>query len=362
MSERLKLFIPGPTEVHPEILAEMARPAIGHRGEACAKLWSEARKGVAHLMRTSGEVVLLPAPASALMEAAVRNGVRDRSLHLVCGAFSQRWHEMARECGKRADKLEVEWGSAVSAEMLAERLAGDGPYDAVTVVHNETSTGVTNPIQEYAAVLADYPDTLLMVDTVSSLAGMPVEVDGWGIDLCLAGVQKALALPAGMSVAALSPRLLARAEQVPGRGWFLDLLRLVKGNAKEQSPATPSTPHLYALVKQLARVREEGLESRWARHRRMAEQVRAWACEKGWALFADEGCRSDTVTCIARGDGPDFVPALAALKERGYLVSSGYGPLKGKTFRIGHLGEHTVESVADLLEQFDAVLREGMPV
>ena len=356
----MKLFIPGPTEVAPEILAEMARPAIGHRTPECARLWHHCRTGLARLMHTGGEVVMLTAPASAMMEAAIRNTVASRSLHLVCGAFSKRWAEVADSCGVQADRFEVPMGEGFTAEMLRARLdraAAEGiTYDAVTCVHNETSTGVRNPIDALGAVLRDYPDTLFLVDTVSSMAGMPVKVDAWGIDVCLFGVQKAMALIAGLAIASLSDAALARAATIEHRGWFLDFLRMKKGNEKEQSPTTPSTAHLYALARQLDRIFEEGLEARWARHAAMAERVRSWAAGHGWQPFPAAGFRSDTVSCLARGEGPDFVPALDALKQQGYLVSNGYGDLKGQTFRIGHMGEHDLASVDDLLAHFDACL------
>ena len=350
------LFIPGPTQVAPEILAEMSRPAIGHRSAECARLWGQARTGLRKLMDTDGEIIMLTAPASAMMEAAIRNTVHDRSLHLVNGAFSQRWLEIAKSCGKTAIAVEKEWGQGFTASDLATALEEHGPVDAVTVVHNETSTGTTSPIQDYRAVLDDYPDTMLCVDTVSSMAGLPVHVDAWGLDVCLFGVQKCLALPAGIAIASVSARALERAAEVEHRGWFLDFVRLAKSNEKEQSPTTPSTAHLYALVRQLERIEEEGLPERWRRHEAMARRTREWATAKGWTPFPADGFQSDTVSCIARAEGPDFNPALLRLAEEGLLVSGGYGKLKGETFRIGHMGEHTMEDLEMLLERFDAAL------
>ena len=356
-SAQPKLFIPGPTEVAPEVLAQMANPAIGHRAPECARLWKNARQSLGRLMQATGEICLLTAPASAMMEAAIRNGVRERSLHLVCGAFSKRWFEIARSCGKDAVSVETEWGQGFSAEELRAALEEYGPVDAVTVVHNETSTGVLNPVQDYRAVLQDFPGTLLLVDTVSSMAGAPVHVDEWGIDICLFGVQKCLALPAGIAIASLSDAALARSAEVEHKGWFLDFLRLQKGNEKEQSPTTPSTAHLYALNLQLERIFAEGLEARWLRHANTAARTQEWAEGHGFELFPAENFRSPTVSCIARGSGPDFVPILDALKEKGFLMSNGYGALKGKTFRIGHMGEHTLESLNDLLDHFDVAIK-----
>ena len=352
----MKLFIPGPTEVHPEILAEMARPAIGHRTEECARLWGTARAGLGRLMQTEYEVVMLTAPASAMMEAVVRNLVRGSSLHVVQGAFSRRWRDIALANGKDAHTLDIPLGQGVTAVELRTALEAR-PYDIVTVVHNETSTGTLTPLEPLAAVLQDFPDTLLCVDTVSSMAGAPVRVDAWGLDVCLFGMQKCLALPAGMSVASVSPRAMERAAQVEDRGWLLDFLKLAKGNEKEQSPTTPSTAHLYALVAQLERIEGEGLEARWRRHAEMAQATRDWAAGHGWSPFPAEGFRSDTVSCIARGDGPAFGAALATLKAEGILVSNGYGELKDKTFRIGHMGEHTMDDLQDLLQRFDRAMQ-----
>lgn len=194
------------------------------------------------------------------------------------------------------------------------------------------------------------------MDTVSSMAGLPVRVDDWGLDVCLFGVQKCMALPAGIAIASVSQRALDRAVTIEDRGWFLDFVRLAKSNEKEQSPTTPSTAHLYALVRQLDRIESEGLENRWQRHSEMAGRTRSWATAKGWSMFPAEGFRSDTVSCIARGEGPDFGPAIARLAAEGLIVSGGYGKLKGETFRIGHMGEHNLEDVEHLLERFDAAL------
>ena len=357
-----RLFLPGPTEVAPEILQEMARPALGHRTEECARLWAACRAGLRWLTRSHGEVLILTGPATAMMEAAIRNCVERRVLHLVCGAFSQRWREVSEACGREADALEVPWGrgfrAAEVARALAEARAEGRPYEAVALVHNETSTGVVNPLQEIAEVVRAEPGTLLLVDTVSSMGGLPVEVEAWGLDVCLFGMQKCLALPAGLAVAAVSEAALEKAGRVRHRGWLLDFLRLREANRKEQSPTTPSTAHLYALAAQLRRIREEGLEARWERHRALAERTRAWAREKGFRPFPEEGFRSDTVSCLERGDGPDFRPALARLREKGWLISGGYGPLKDRSFRIGHLGDHRMEDLEALLAAFDEALEE----
>ena len=356
----MKLFIPGPTQVAPEILQEMARPAIGHRTEECARVWKECRSGLRQLMGTQEEILMITGPASAMMEASIRNTVATRSLHLVCGAFSKRWFDIASACGKEAHALEVPLGQGFQGAQVREALQSGidkgEPFDAITLVHNETSTGVTSPLEEVGAVLREFPDTLFLVDTVSSMAGMEVQVDAWGIDVCLFGIQKAMALPAGLAIASVSAAVLERAESVPNRGWFLDFIKLRDRNLKEQSPTTPSTAHLYALAAQLKRIFQEGLEARWERHAAMAQQTREWARGHGWGPFPEEPFLSNTVSCLARGEGPDFAPALEILKSQGLLVSNGYGELKGKTFRIGHMGEHTSTDLEDLFRHFDNAL------
>jgi predicted phosphoserine aminotransferase len=355
--DRKTLFTPGPTEVAPEILREMGRPVIGHRGAEMQALIGEIVPRARQLFGTRAHDVFLTAcSATGLWEAAVRNCVGRRVLVPVCGAFSERFYEVALACGAEADPLHVEWGRPVSAQAVADMLA-TGRYDAVALVHNETSTGVTNPLAAIADVVRRQPEVLLLVDAVSSLGGIPVEVDRHGIDVCLASVQKCLALPPGFSLCAVSERALARSRTRPAKGYYFDFVRL-KGFFDRQVPlATPSVSHMFALLAQLKRIDKEGLEARYSRHRAMAERVRAWAARR-FALFAAEGSRSDTITCIASSRGLDVTDLVARLGRRGYGISNGYGKLKDRTFRIGHMGDHTVETIDGLLEAVDAAVAE----
>ena len=292
--------------------------------------------------------------ATGLQEAAIRNCVGRRVLVPVCGAFSERFYQVALACGVQADRLPVEWGRAVDAQAVNDMLAS-GRYDAVALVHNETSTGVTNPIAEIAQVVRRRDGVLLLLDCVSSLGGVPVEIDRNGIDVAFASVQKCLALPPGFSLCAVSPGALARSGELSGKGYYFDFLRLKKAYDRRLPLATPSISHMFALQAQLRRMETEGYEVRFERHRRMAGKVREWA-EQRFALFAEASARSETVTCIRNTRGIKVADLVAALATRGYSLSNGYGQLKEATFRIGHMGDHTVDGIIGLLNVIDEAL------
>ena len=348
------LFTPGPTQVRPEVLEAFARPVISHRGPEIAAIIRDVLPALREVFGARGDVLLSSSSASGLMEGAVRNLVARRSLHLVCGAFGERWRQIALDCGREADVLRVEAGQAIRPEEV-DRALQQGGYEAVCLTHNETATGVTNPLPAIAAVLRRHPEVLLLVDAVSSLGGMPVEVDRHGIDVCLASVQKAMALPPGFSLCAVSARALARARETKGRGYYFDFVRLAEASAKGQPLATPSVSHLSALQAQLEIMAREGLPARFARHTAMAAMVQAWALER-FGVLAAEGCRSTTVTCVVNTRNIAVGDLLARLKQRGYQISNGYGDLKEATFRIGHMGEHTVEGLEALLAVVDELL------
>jgi predicted phosphoserine aminotransferase len=348
----LKLFIPGPTEVRPEILQAQTAPMIGHRSGDCDALIGSVEAKLRQLFMTEGRVYILAASGSGLQEAAIRNGVRDgqRVANFVNGAFAQRWHEVTVGCAKQAVKVDVPWGQPVLPETVDAALAG-GEWDAITVVHNETSTGTTSPVGEIAALVhAKYPGTLVFVDAVSSFAGDWLPVDAWGLDVCLTSSQKALALPPGLALAAVSDRVLDRAKQVTGRGWYFDFLLLEKYLAKSTTPATPAISLLRAADRQLDCILAEGLQSRVDRHRRLAGMTRQWANDHGFGLFSAEGYHSNTVTCVDNAPGIDYVALSKFLKGRGLAISNGYGDLKGKTFRIAHMGDVTEAEMAELLD------------
>lgn len=353
----VRLVLPGPVEVRQEILEAQSEWMIGHRTAAFVDLYGRLHENLKRAFFTESRVYMSTSSGTGLWEAASRNLVRDegRILHLVGGAFAERWAEVSHANGKQVDLVEVEWGKAILPEMVHEALRGQS-YDAVAVVHNESSTGVLNPVAAIAAVVNEFDDTLMLVDTVSGFAGAEIRVDAWGLDMVLTSTQKALALPPGMAFGAVSDRALARAEKVPNRGYYFDLLTLEKSALKNNTPSTPAISLMYAADKQLEAIMEEGMENRWLRHTAMKERVSGWALEHGFELYAQEGYRSPTLTAISNTREID-VPAMRAfMLERGFAMDGGYGPLKGKTFRIPHMGDMTQGVLSEVLALLDEFL------
>jgi aspartate aminotransferase-like enzyme len=360
-----RFFLPGPTEVRPEILAEMARPVIGHRGPELSALLREADPMLRLLFGTQRPVFVSTSSATALMEASVRGGVRRRALCLANGAFSERYAQLVDDCGGEGVRLKVPWGEAHTGAEV-ERELRRGGFDAVTVVHSETSTGVLQPLPELARAVrtaeeACGEEILLLVDGVTSVGGMAMETDAWGLDFLLTGSQKALALPPGLAFGSASERLLERAARLPGRGQYLDVVEFVRQWAEHQTPNTPAVSLLYALLAQLRAIEEETLTARAARHREMAERCWSWAAEGrgaelGCGLFAPEGRRSLTVTAFTLPPGRSGTEVTGALARRGWTVAPGYGRLREEMIRIGHMGDHTPEALEELLGELEAVL------
>ncbi|MGQ0714466.1 MAG: pyridoxal-phosphate-dependent aminotransferase family protein [Gemmatimonadaceae bacterium] len=355
-----KFFLPGPTEVRPEILAAQTRPMIGHRGKAMEELIASLEPGLKYVFRTTRPVYISSSSATGLMEAAVRNGARRKVLSLVNGAFSERFHRIAVACGLDADVLEVPLGQGHTPELLDRALAR-GDYDAVTVVHSETSTGVLNPIAELTKVAHARGDVAMLVDSVTGIAGCPVETDAWELDFVLTGSQKALALPPGLALGVARPSLLERAKAKKDRGIYFDFVEFERNIAKNQTPNTPAVPLFYALAAQLDAIRTETIEARWERHAAMARRTWAWADEmsargREVRVLAPEGFRSPTVTCLTMPGGHTGSAVTGALKQRGYTIASGYGALKDATIRIGHMGDHTVTELESLLGELAQVI------
>jgi aspartate aminotransferase-like enzyme len=273
-----KLFIPGPTEVAPEVLQKLATPMIGHRSKDASKLQKDISDKIRQVFYTQNPILLSTSSGSGLMEGSIRSLTAKRAIVFSVGAFGNRWFKMAEVNNVPADKHETELGKATTPEVVDKYLS-TGKYDVFTITHNETSTGIMNPVEEIAEVRKKYPDVLWIVDTVSSMGGAKVEVDRLGIDVCITSTQKALALPPGMAICSVSPRALEHGKQVKYRGWYLDLLEIYKyiETKDHQYHATPSLPHMFALNYQLDRILAEGLEKRFARHREMAGYTRAWA-------------------------------------------------------------------------------------
>lgn len=346
-----KLLSPGPIEVHPSILAAMATPMISHRGKEYVELHARVKPKLKKLLMTQANVFLVTSSGTGAMEASLKNCVAKKLLVCTVGAFGDRWAEIAKANGIAHDVVSVEWGRGLRPEQVEAALRKGG-YDAVAMTHNESSTGVMNPLREIGAVVRTFDDVLLIVDCVSSMAGARIEPDAWGVDIALASVQKAFGLPPGLAVMVVSDRALKRAEKVPNRGYYFDLLKFKKSDEQDQTPETPTVSHIYALDAMLDRALAEGVEARFARHEAMAREANAWAAER-FGLFAEEGFRSVTLTCVKNTRGIDAVKAAAAA---GYTIADGYGKLKGQTFRIAHMGDISIEDVRAVMKAIDAAL------
>lgn len=342
-----------------EILEAQTAWMIGHREPACVDLVASILPKLKQVFMTEQRVFLLASSGTGLLEAGIRNCVGRRVLSCVNGAFSQRWREIAAANGKAHDVLEVAWGAAIKPEMVSQRLAS-GAYDAICITHNETSTGVVNPVKALVEAVRQAPngdEIVIMVDSVSGLSGAELPFDEWDLDLVVTSSQKAFALPPGLAFAAVSERAMARAAAVPFRGYYFDFLDLDKYHQKNQTPATPAISLLYALDRQLDDILAEGMPARLARHLAMRDRTVAWAESHGLTVFAEAGYRSPTVSCIGNDKGWDISALNKYLRERGMVISNGYGSqLKGKTFRIGHMGDHQMADLEALLAAVDGYI------
>lgn len=355
MTETIKFFLPGPSYVPEDARLAMTKPMVGHRSAGFKELYLTLAARLPRLFRTSGDVMIATGSSTLIMESAVVSCVRQDMLNLTNGAFSERWHSISKAVGKSADKVSVPWGQAIDPDLVRSALRRKR-YDAVTLVHNETSTGVMSPLADIASVVREESDALLLVDTVSSLGGAPVEIDASGLDLVLAGTQKAIAAPPGLTLFTLSERAAERAAQVPHRGFYTDLLRY-RDKHREGGPiTTPGIPLFYALDVQLDRILAEGMEARWARHRRLYERTAAWAAARGCEYASAENARSVTVSCLKAAPGVDPRSIVKGLAQQGVTIGGGYGDWKPTTFRIGHMGEVRESDLDALLAQIDQIL------
>jgi aspartate aminotransferase-like enzyme len=357
----VKLHIPGPVEVSEKTFRAFCSPMIGHRSQAFKDLYASIQPQLQALFHTRQTVFLSTSSAWGVMEGAIRNLVSKKVLNCMCGAFSDKWFDVARRCGKQAEPLQVPWGSPIRAEQVEARLA-TGQFDALTLIHNETSTGVMSPLAEIAALKAKYPDVMFIVDAVSSFSATRIEFDALGIDVLLAGSQKALALPPGLTVFTCSPAALAKAATLPDRGYYFDFLEFQKNAEQHMTPSTPSISHVYALKSKLEDIFTEGLDARFARHATLAQLTRDWAARHGFTLFPEPGFESVTLTCVNNGAKPGGrvidVPKFQKLvRERGFLIDGGYGKIKGATFRISNMGDETETSMQPLYAALDEAMK-----
>jgi predicted phosphoserine aminotransferase len=351
-----KLLIPGPTEVSKEILNEQTQWLIGHREKEFSDLYGGITGKITKFFQLPADYKPTVTTGSGTLwfDIIGRSVVKQKALACVNGAFSQRCAQTLASCGKETDVLEVEMGKAIKPEMVAEKLAS-GKYDTLTVCHNETSTGVRNPIAAIGKMVhKEYPDVLFAVDAVSSMAGDKTSPQDLNCDLVFGSSQKCFALPPGLAVALVSDKVIERAKGIPNRGAYTDLVDIFEFEKKHQTPFTPNVSLLFALNKRLDLLLAETYDKVYQRHLDMANYTQAWA-KKNFSMFPEAGYESITVSCI-NSNGKDIKAMSDKLaNERGYLISAGYGKLKDKTFRIGHMGEWDVAGIKDVIAAIDQI-------
>ena len=359
---RLKLHIPGPVEVSEKTYRAFCSPMIGHRSRDFRDLYAEIQPSLQKLFFTERLVFLSTSSAWGVMEGSLRNLVRKKALCCMGGGFSDKWFAVAKRCGKEASALKVDWGSPILPEQVDGKLASE-EFDVLTVVHNETSTGVMNPLAEIMALKRKYPEVLFVVDSVSSFSAVPILFDEWGIDVLLTGSQKALALPPGLALFAVSAAALERAASGKDRGYYFDFLEFQKNAEKNMTPSTPSVGHVFALRSKLKEIFAEGLEERYERHRKLSEMTRRWAAKNEFTLFSEAGYESRTLTCVnngakAGGRLVDVERLRQKVKAQGILIDGGYGKIQGTTFRLSNMGDETESSMRALYEALDKGLAQ----
>ena len=352
----IKLFIPGPIEVSEKTFRAMCAPMIGHRGSEFKKLYGGIQPRLQTLFGTQRPVFLSTSSAWGVMEGAIRNLTVKKVLNGMCGAFSDKWFDVSKRCGKEAASLQVEWGQSIEPDMIRAKLS-EGGFDTFTLIHNETSCGVRNPLPEIAAVLREFPEVIFIVDSVSSFSTQPIPMDELGIDVLLTGSQKALAMPPGLALFAVSERAMKRAESIKDRGYYFDFVEFAKNQEQDMTPSTPAISLIYALESKLDDIFSEGVEARHARHAALNAQVHEWVKARGFEFFAPEGRRSLSLTCVKNNRDIDVAAWIKRLREKHrFVIDGGYGKLKGKTFRISNMGDETNDSIATLLAALDDTL------
>ena len=354
---QLMLFTPGPVYVPERVLKELAKPNDTHRSKPYSEMHQIATEGLQKVLYTKNECLIFTSSATGVMEACVRNLVKDdeKALFLSIGAFGDRWYDIGVSNGKNSIKEGVEWGKAITPE-FAQEVLNKEKYSVVFIQTNETSTGVYNPIDKVVPIIKDY-GALVCVDATSSMAGIKVEVDKLGIDVCLASVQKCFALPPGLAVASVSDNALKKAEQVKNRGLYFDFLELKNRNAKHQTPTTPPIPQIRGLTAQLDYIlNKEGLEKRFERHEQLGKRTRMWVRDISLEMFPEKGYESNTVSTIKNSLSLDISKMVSMLLEQGYRIVNGYGELVNKTFRIGHMGEISLEDLEQMLKALTDII------
>jgi aspartate aminotransferase-like enzyme len=345
------LFTPGPTPVPPEVLAAMAAPVVHHRSDDFRPVYRECLDRLKEICRTSSDVLLFTASGTGAMESAVANLCPPGSRVLVvsAGAFGERWIEIAERYGCQVDALRYEWGEVPQADDIAARLAELGDARAVLLTHSETSTGVVSDLQAHAEAIRP-SGAHVIVDAVSSLGALPLEMDAWGVDVVCSGSQKALMTPPGLAVVAVSEAVWEPEGRSSSPRYYFDWERTRKAQDVLDAPFTPAVSLVAALNVALGLLLDEGLDAVFDRHVRLGRACRAGAKAMGLELFSPDDDSSAVVTAIKTPTGVDAGELVTQLRERhGVQLAKGHGPLGSTVFRIGHIGYYDVFDVATAL-------------
>jgi aspartate aminotransferase-like enzyme len=353
------LRTPGPTPIPPDVREAQSRQMIDHRGTEFAELLNETSAGLAELIGTSDEILLLTGSGSGALEAAVVNTLSpdDRVLSVSIGSFGDRFAKIARAFGADVTPLDFEWGTAADPAAVDEHLETNEAYKAVLVTHNETSTGVANPLREIAEVVRAAPGgPLLLVDGISGLGAMPFEMDAWGVDLVVSASQKAWMASPGIAIAAVGERARNAGHDARMPRFYWDFAEAREWAGKGQTPWTPAVTVLYGLQVGVRRLLAEGRERTWARHAAIAEGVAAGLESLGLRLVAAPADRSATVTAAWLPDGIEWAPFNEAMRAHGLVIAGGQGKWAGKILRFGHMGEVGIGEMAEALQIMGSLL------
>jgi len=349
-----RLFLPGPVEVPEFIRDAMARPIVGHRSSAFRKVATEVFAGLKELLGTDRPVAVLPCTGTGAMEGAVRSLVGSKVLHVSNGEFAKRWLAISVANGIATEMMFIPRGRAATGSDILRALDGLEGIDTVAITHNETSTGALTDLAEVGAALSRLDDTLVIVDAISSLGAVDIRPEELGVDLVIASTQEALGLPPGAAIVWMSERAYRRAkDREDGFGFFLDLTRWIDAAEADAVASTPPIAHFYGLKASLEAIREEGMAAREARHRRIAARIREWGSRYG--VLAEEPFHSPTVTVLKKPEGFEYPKFARALRKKGFAIGDGYGRLRDRTFRIGHMGYVTDEDSEALVAALESV-------
>lgn len=360
-----KLFTVGPVYVDEDVLKEMSHQMFSHRSNEYRELHKNLLEKLKKLMKTKNEIFIFTSSSTGVMESIARNLMdeNDNALCLSNGAFGERFREIFEYNGKNVKELKKEWGKPILPEEVDEILKNDDKISLVTLIHNETSTGLMNPLKEISKVVKKY-NVLFCVDTVSSMGGAEINVDEYNIDVCFFGTQKCLSVPPSMAIASLSENALNKSKKVKNKGFYFNYEILKKSNDKNETPVTPPIPVMFALTKSLDLIEKETLENRILRHKIISSYVRKRVKEMGFEIFPDENFASQTLTCIEfrkfkeKYKKFDVQDMNKEMKKRGFILASGYGKIKDITFRIGNMGNVTMEDVEEMLDNLEDVIKK----